>query len=59
MNLANKIESDQLTMVNFHATWCPPCVVMKPNLEEVNPDAEKDASNALESAVSVAKEFFA
>lgn len=35
MNLSNKIESDQLTMVNFHATWCPPCVVMKPNLEEV------------------------
>lgn len=35
MNLANKIESDQLTMVNFHATWCPPCVAMKPNLDEV------------------------
>ncbi|MCT3897480.1 thioredoxin family protein [Elizabethkingia anophelis] len=35
MDLANKIESEQLTMVNFHATWCPPCVAMKPNLDEV------------------------
>ena len=35
MNLASKIESDQLTMVNFHATWCGPCIVMKPYLEEV------------------------
>ncbi|WP_119790679.1 thioredoxin family protein [Flavobacterium anhuiense] len=35
MNLANKIESDQLTMINFHATWCPPCIAMKPDLDEV------------------------
>lgn len=35
MNLANKIESDQLTLVNFHATWCPPCLAMKPNLDAV------------------------
>lgn len=34
MNLANKIESDQLTVVNFHATWCGPCIAMKPHLEE-------------------------
>lgn len=35
MNLANKIQSDQLTLVNFHATWCPPCIAMKPNLDQV------------------------
>lgn len=35
MNLANKIESDQLTMINFHATWCPPCIAMKPDLDQV------------------------
>lgn len=35
MNFTNKIESDQLTLVNFHATWCPPCRAMKPILDEV------------------------
>lgn len=35
MDLANKIESDQLTMINFHATWCPPCIAMKPDLDQV------------------------
>ncbi|MCT3897483.1 thioredoxin family protein [Elizabethkingia anophelis] len=35
MNLANKIESDQLTMINFHASWCGPCIGMKPHLDDV------------------------
>ncbi|WP_447768190.1 thioredoxin family protein [Sphingobacterium faecium] len=34
MNLANKIESDQLTMINFHASWCGPCIAMKPHLDQ-------------------------
>ncbi|QIH34594.1 thioredoxin family protein [Sphingobacterium sp. DR205] len=34
MNLANKIESDRLTMINFHASWCGPCIAMKPHLDE-------------------------
>lgn len=34
MNLAEKIKSDKPTLVNFHAVWCSPCVMMKPNIEE-------------------------
>lgn len=34
MNLADKIKSDKPTLVNFYATWCGPCVMMKPNVEE-------------------------
>lgn len=29
------IKRDQLTLLNFHATWCDPCHVIKPNLEKV------------------------
>ncbi|RQP15363.1 MAG: thioredoxin, partial [Parapedobacter sp.] len=34
MNLADKIKSDKPTLINFHATWCMPCIMMKPNIEE-------------------------
>lgn len=35
MNLSEMIISDKATLVNFHATWCGPCLMMKPNLDEV------------------------
>lgn len=35
MNLAELIKSNKPTLVNFHATWCGPCKIMKPNLDEV------------------------
>lgn len=35
MDLSEMIKGDQLTLLNFHATWCGPCHVMKPNLEKV------------------------
>lgn len=35
MNLSEMIKSDKPTLVNFHATWCGPCHMMKPNLDEV------------------------
>lgn len=28
------IKSEKPTLVNFHAIWCGPCVMMKPNVEE-------------------------
>jgi len=34
MNIADKIKSNKPTLVNFHATWCMPCLMMKPNIEE-------------------------
>jgi len=35
MDLSEMIKGDQLTLLNFHAKWCGPCHVMKPNLEKV------------------------
>ena len=35
MNLTDQIKSDKLTLVNFHAVWCDPCLAMKPHLDEV------------------------
>lgn len=34
MNLTEKINSEKPTLVNFHATWCMPCIMMKPSVEE-------------------------
>ncbi|WP_426791502.1 thioredoxin [Sphingobacterium sp. WOUb80] len=34
MQLTDKIKSDKPTLVNFYATWCGPCNMMKPQVEE-------------------------
>lgn len=35
MSLSDQIKSNIPTLVNFHATWCGPCQMMRPNLDEV------------------------
>jgi len=35
MSLSDQIKSNIPTLVNFHATWCGPCHMMRPNLDEV------------------------
>lgn len=35
MSLSDQIKSNIPTLVNFHATWCGPSHMMRPNIDEV------------------------
>lgn len=35
MTTQEKIDSEQLTILDFYATWCGPCVAMTPTINEL------------------------
>ena len=37
-NFSDIIKSEQLTLVDFFATWCGPCKMMHPVLEQIKND---------------------
>ena len=47
--LRNKISEDKehITVLNFWATWCRPCVAELPDFEKINADFKKNKVNVI------------
>ena len=54
-NFNELINSDKPTLVDFYATWCGPCKMMKPIIEETK-SVLKDTANILKVDIDKNKE---
>lgn len=50
---------EELTIVDFYATWCPPCKMLAPIMEEIAEQAKgyQVAKIDIDQAIDIANEF--
>ena len=53
------IDQKELTIVDFFATWCPPCKMLAPIVEELAQEAEgyQIAKIDIDQAIDIANEY--
>lgn len=58
-NFKNFINQTQLTIVDFYATWCPPCKMLAPIVEELAKEANgyAIAKIDIDQAIDIANEY--
>ena len=59
-NFEQTINSKEVVLVDFYATWCGPCKMLAPILEEVNEQISENTLIAkldIDNALDIAKQF--
>jgi len=51
------IKADGPVLVDFNATWCPPCRALEPTLEELGEEGYKIVSVDVDAEAALAAEF--
>ena len=58
-NFYDFVAKDTLTVVDFYATWCPPCKMLAPIMEELAEQAKgyEVAKIDIDQAIDIANDF--
>lgn len=59
-NFEETVNSKEVVLVDFYATWCGPCKMLAPILEQVNeeiPDNALIAKLDIDNSLDIAKQF--